>query len=921
MIAPGGSPGAAVAAACFLLLAALAPPRAGAAQGPQQAMPEGFPPELRISEFQASNRATLEDEDGDSSDWIELHNRGVSPVDLGGWALTDDPQQPRRWLFPAGVVLPPGGFLLVFASGKDRAVPGAELHTSFRLDADGEYLALVEPGGAIHHEYAPAYPAQYEDVSYGLAFPLATAGQPTFFPEPTPGAANGPGGPLVTEVLHAPLQPGVADTVLVRATVLDDLGPAGFVELVYRVMYGNEIRLPMYDDGTNGDLLAGDNIWTGTIPAGAAAPGELLRWRVEATDSTGRWSRFPYFSNPLEMPEYLGTVVADPGLQSALPIYQWFVEDPAQADTVIGTRCSLWYDGELYDNVHVRARGSAALLYPKKFYKFDFLPGRHFRFDPALDRVDEVNLNSTWIDKAYVRQVLAWETYRDAGAEHSISFPVRLEQNGAFFSVAIFVEQPDEDYLRRQGLDPDGALYKMFNPCTSAFAGVEKKTRLWEDNSDLQAFIGGILQADPDRQYYLFDNLDIPAVVNYLAATSLMHDNDHLEKNYYLYRDSDGDGEWRMLPWDKDLTFGRNYTLQGGLFDDTIWADDDPYSHPLFGDSDHRKVDNVWNRLIDAVFQTPETREMYLRRLRTLMDELLQEPGTPAGQLRYEQRVEELRLAMDPDVALDQARWGLPSWGTLQLDFHGGLKQLVQEYLAVRRVHLFLTHSDLESGIIPARQADFVSVGFGQIEAAPASGDPAEAYVELRNPNPVAVDLSGWTLTGGIGFTFPPGSVLTAGGRLYLSPDPPAFRARATPPTGGMKLLVLGPWQGDLLPGEDLVLLDAAGNLVNLTGGPVLAVHHLQAGARATVLVAGTTPGASQLVAGSSTGPGPTPSPFGDLALSPPILPLGQADADLVGVAVLYLDVPPPAAGHTIWLQALDTATGTLTPGIAVQVP
>ncbi|MHC4744105.1 MAG: FN3 associated domain-containing protein, partial [Planctomycetota bacterium] len=62
-----------------------------------------------------------------------------------------------------------GQFLLVFASGKNRAAANAELHTNFRLNIDGEYLALVEGDGqTVAHEYGPKFPRQLSDVSYGL---------------------------------------------------------------------------------------------------------------------------------------------------------------------------------------------------------------------------------------------------------------------------------------------------------------------------------------------------------------------------------------------------------------------------------------------------------------------------------------------------------------------------------------------------------------------------------------------------------------------------------------------------------------------------------------------------------------------------------------------------------------------------------
>ncbi len=131
--------------------------------------------EVIISEFLALNDDGLVDEDGDSSDWIELLAIGGARVDLGGWFLTDDAMDLQKWELPAGVSLGPGDFLLVFASGKDRAVAGSELHASFELDGRGEFLALVRPDGVtVEHAWAPAYPPQREDISFGLTQDVET---------------------------------------------------------------------------------------------------------------------------------------------------------------------------------------------------------------------------------------------------------------------------------------------------------------------------------------------------------------------------------------------------------------------------------------------------------------------------------------------------------------------------------------------------------------------------------------------------------------------------------------------------------------------------------------------------------------------------------------------------------------------------
>jgi CotH kinase protein/Lamin Tail Domain/Chitobiase/beta-hexosaminidase C-terminal domain len=142
-----------------------------------------------INEFLTSNTTGLQDEDLTRGDWIELHNPDAAAVNLVGFYLTDTATALTRWQFPA-VTLPAGGYLVVFASGKNRAVAGAPLHTNFSLTSGGEYLALVAADGTtLVHEYAPTFPAQTADISYGLLTPSPTA-EKAYFTIPTPGAVN-----------------------------------------------------------------------------------------------------------------------------------------------------------------------------------------------------------------------------------------------------------------------------------------------------------------------------------------------------------------------------------------------------------------------------------------------------------------------------------------------------------------------------------------------------------------------------------------------------------------------------------------------------------------------------------------------------------------------------------------------------------
>ncbi len=127
-----------------------------------------------ISEFVAVNGSTLQDGDGNVSDWIEIHNTSASEADLTGWFLTDDPGDLQKWPFPP-MSIEGNAYLIVFASGQevdDYVDPLGYLHTDFRLsrnDAEPlDSLLLVMPDGVtVAHGYRN-YPEQAEDVSYGL---------------------------------------------------------------------------------------------------------------------------------------------------------------------------------------------------------------------------------------------------------------------------------------------------------------------------------------------------------------------------------------------------------------------------------------------------------------------------------------------------------------------------------------------------------------------------------------------------------------------------------------------------------------------------------------------------------------------------------------------------------------------------------
>ena len=141
-----------------------------------------------INEFMASNTNTHEDSQGDYDDWIELHNRTENKIDLSGWYLSDNKDNPRKWQFPNGSSINPGEYLVIWADEDEEDSSLKELHTNFKLSSDGEHLSLIssdEEGNLIMDMIN--FGKQEENTSYGR---ISVQGNDFQKMTPSPGSIN-----------------------------------------------------------------------------------------------------------------------------------------------------------------------------------------------------------------------------------------------------------------------------------------------------------------------------------------------------------------------------------------------------------------------------------------------------------------------------------------------------------------------------------------------------------------------------------------------------------------------------------------------------------------------------------------------------------------------------------------------------------
>jgi hypothetical protein len=124
-----------------------------------------------INEIMASNSKTIRDGDVDDptdgskggaySDWIEIYNSGSQAIDLKGYTISDSG---ATWTIPQGSVRA-NGYLLIWASDKNKVAKDGQLHANFKLSASGEKVELKAPNGTVVDSVT--YSSIGEDQSFG----------------------------------------------------------------------------------------------------------------------------------------------------------------------------------------------------------------------------------------------------------------------------------------------------------------------------------------------------------------------------------------------------------------------------------------------------------------------------------------------------------------------------------------------------------------------------------------------------------------------------------------------------------------------------------------------------------------------------------------------------------------------------------
>lgn len=290
----------------------------------------------------------------------------------------------------------------------------------------------------------------------------------------------------------------------------------------------------------------------------------------------------------------------------------------------------------------LRFRGSFTRSYPRRSFNISFDDPLDYAF--ANDRREggmRLNLNAGWTDPTGMRDALCFELYRGVDVPAPETRYAEVYLNEVYEGLFLSVERIDERFLDNWELNSNETDFLLvrdrsdqtaLNPERSIFgqdidalfpgddaariAGLQaifdnrgdEDVQDWSPLLELVRWVNDT-PAGPDYAEGFRERIDVPNFHDFVALHILTQDLDSLDDDYWLYRDNAANGPWRVIPWDKNLTFGTNF------FDAYGGGANHFFTYTLSA------IGTFGNELFIKYLDTPELREELHQRLRELMED------------------------------------------------------------------------------------------------------------------------------------------------------------------------------------------------------------------------------------------------------------------------------------------------------------
>ncbi|UOF89660.1 CotH kinase family protein [Fodinisporobacter ferrooxydans] len=295
-----------------------------------------------------------------------------------------------------------------------------------------------------------------------------------------------------------------------------------------------------------------------------------------------------------------------------------------------------WKIGKKQKEIEISYRGAYTRNLPRKSFRMEC------KNPPLLFGAREMHWNAEYNDPSLMRTKLSFEFFENIGVLTPAAQHVLLKLNGSILGLYLQIESVDDCFLQKRGM-PEGAIYYASNDDAnfsllspdddavkkSLLDGYTRKLGNETDDAYLRTFIyriNTIPRADFAREIMQF--LDVDLYLRWLTGVVCTQNFDGFIQNYALYANKAA-GQFQMIPWDYDATWGR-----------------DVKGRPM--EYDYVPIEG-YNTLTARILDIPEFRHKY----RKLLEEVLETHFTLKC---LEHRIESLHDALRPYILSDPYR-------------------------------------------------------------------------------------------------------------------------------------------------------------------------------------------------------------------------------------------------------------------------
>jgi hypothetical protein len=535
--------------------------------------------DLMINEVQYSNQNTLHDSEGDSNDWIELLNVGSLPILLSGYQLTDDPGLADTWALP-DLLLQPGGFFLIHASGKD-VRSGPEIHADFKLGLMRDPIGLLGPDGVVINWIEPR--CVPPDKSLGR-WPDASGDFQIL--SPSPGNSNNGATPIEINFQMDSISFSHPSGAYKGPVEIELSQTHSHNQILYtldgedpdrdELLYEGPIILQDINGGENHIANLGDADFR---PGNLISKASIIRAIVlsEGCPASEEVCH-TYFINPSGRLEYMVPVISLVTEEENLFDEETGIYVKGEHDnfTQRGKKWERAVHMEMIDNsgtpvfsqhagMRIHGRGTrygnqkSFRLYAREEYGENTFNYPFFDDKPELHSYRTLLLRASkgW-SRTLFKDDLCHSIVQEMGLDHCATQTVVVFLNGEYWGIYSLRERHDKYYVENNyKLDPEQIDIIELDPMN-----LEVKAGTIDRYEEL---IENLEQHDPMDVNYLStleEWFDLEKLMDFYIAHFYLANADFPQNNFEMWRLQGDSGQWHFFFYDLDGTMSRTYSDQ-----------------------------------------------------------------------------------------------------------------------------------------------------------------------------------------------------------------------------------------------------------------------------------------------------------------------------------------------------------------------